>query len=140
VECKPSPAHSKDSTDIQNYTSNLLLSPPTISNVDTPQLSGEALISNLLDTGAKCALRIVPVRNTDFSHLRDGFTRAVQARQKIARTSKSLSEEDEVRIGESLQKLKALFPAQSVPKGKALVLLRTPTGLTVEYEVGLTGH
>jgi hypothetical protein len=46
-----------------------------------------------------------------------------------------LTEEDEVRIGESLQKLKGLFPAQSVPKGKALVLLRTPTGLTVEYEV-----
>lgn len=93
------------------------------------------MINNLLDTGAKCALRIVPVRNTDFSHLRDGFMRAVQARQKIARTSKKLSEEDEVRIGESLQKLKALFPAQSVPKGNALVLLRTPTGLTVEYEV-----
>jgi hypothetical protein len=51
-----------------------------------------------------------------------------------------LSEEDEVRIGESLQKLKALFPAQSVPKGKALVLLRTPTGLTVEYEVRLAVH
>jgi hypothetical protein len=119
----------------QNYTSNLLLSPPTISNVDTPQLTGEALINNLIDTGVRCALRIVPVRNTDFSHLRDGFTRAVQARQKIARNSKSLSEEDEVRIGESLQKLKGLFPAQSVPKGKALVLLRTPTGLTVEYEV-----
>jgi hypothetical protein len=121
--------------DVQNYTSNLLLSPPTISNVDTPQLTGEALINNLLDTGVRCALRIVPVRNTDFSHLRDGFTRAVQARQKIARNSKSLTEEDEVRIDESLQKLKGLFPAQSVPKGKALVLLRTPTGLTVEYEV-----
>lgn len=98
-------------------------------------MTGEALIANFLDTGAKCAIRIVPVRNTDFSHLRDGFTRAVQARQKLARASKSINEEDEARIGESLQKLKSLFPAQSVPKGKALVLLRTPTGLTVEYEV-----
>ena len=53
----------------------------------------------------------------------------------MARKSNSITEEDEVRIGESLQKLKGLFPAQSVPKGKALVLLRTPTGLTVEYEV-----
>lgn len=122
-------------TDDQNYTSNLLLQPPTSSNVETPQLSGETLISNLLDTGTRCALRIVPVRNTDFAHLRDGFTRAVQARQKMARKSNSITEEDEVRIGESLQKLKGLFPAQSVPKGKALVLLRTPTGLTVEYEV-----
>jgi hypothetical protein len=125
----------KDPADIQNYTSALLLQPPTTSDVETPQLSGEALMANLLDTGARCAIRIVPVRNTDFSHLRDGFTRAVQARQKIARTAKKLSDEEEVRIGESLQKLKALFPAQTVPKGKSLVLLRTPTGLTVEYEV-----
>jgi hypothetical protein len=124
-------------TNDQNYTSALLLHPPTKSNVDTPQLTGEALIANLLDTGAKCAIRIVPVRNTDFSHLRDGFTRAVQARQKLARAAKQLTEEDEVRIGESLQQLKSLFPAQSVPKGKALVLLRTPKGLTVEYEVSL---
>lgn len=126
---------SHSEAEVQNYTSNLLLSPPTISNVDTPQLSGEALISNLLDTGARCAIRIVPTRNTDFSHLRDGFTRAVQARQKIARNAKKMSDEEETKVGDSLQQLKALFPAQSVPKGKALVLLRTPTGLTVEYEV-----
>ena len=42
---------------------------------------------------------------------------------------------DEQRTAESIQTLKSLFPAYSVPKGKAMTLLRTKSGLTVEYEV-----
>lgn len=84
-------------------------------------------------------------------HLRDGFTRAIAARQKIARSAGQLTDADEEasrklaqicsnanaqRIAQSTQTLKALFPAQSVPKGKALTLLRRPDGaLTIEYEV-----
>lgn len=84
-------------------------------------------------------------------HLRDGFTRAVLARQKAARTAGLLTEADETvsdppwcqvfflcpqRIATSLQDFKALFPAQTVPKGKSLVLLRAANGdLVVEYEV-----
>lgn len=78
----------------------------------------------------------VPVRNTDFSHLRDGFTRAIQQRAKLARTQSRLSDEEEQRINEQIQELKSLFPTQSVPKGKALDLIRDHRGdLTIEYEV-----
>ena len=47
------------------------------------------------------------------------------------------------RLAASLQLLKSLFPAQSVPKGQSLILVRTSAGsLVVEYEVsdgGVTG-
>ncbi|KAK1922431.1 chalcone-flavanone isomerase-domain-containing protein [Papiliotrema laurentii] len=103
--------------------------------------SGETLVRNLLDRPVSCAVRIVPVRNTDFGHLRDGFTRAIAARQKIARSAGQLTDADEERIAQSTQTLKALFPAQSVPKGKALTLLRRPDGaLTIEYEGKILGQ
>lgn len=121
----------------ESYSPSLLLTPSANDQCET-------FMRNLLDQAA-CAIRIgevascrradtVPTRNTDFAHLRDGFTRAIQARQKLAR--KSLSEGEEERISQSIQALKALFPAQSVPKGKTLTLTRARNGdLTVYYEV-----
>jgi hypothetical protein len=88
--------------------------------------------------------------------LRDGFTRAIIARQKLARKAGTLRESDDQvcltscnpaadpdvvyslgqRISDALQALKAVFPSQSVPKGKALTLYRAAKGaLIVEYEV-----
>lgn len=106
-----------------------------------PQLAGEALMRAMLDQPVTCAVRIVPVRNTDFGHLRDGFIRALIARQKIARTNGELNEADETRLAASLQLLKSLFPAQSVPKGQSLILVRTSAGsLVVEYEGRVLGE
>lgn len=42
----------------QNYTSALLMQAPVKSNLDAPQLTGEQIMSNLLDTGATVAIRI----------------------------------------------------------------------------------
>ncbi|KAI9636495.1 chalcone-flavanone isomerase-domain-containing protein [Dioszegia hungarica] len=104
-------------------------------------LQGEALMASLLDQPVACAVRIVPTRNTDFAHLRDGFTRAIQARQKLARVGGRLTDAEEERIAQSTQTLKAMFPSQSVPKGKALTLTRLAKGeLVVEYEGKLLGR
>ncbi|ORX38909.1 chalcone-flavanone isomerase-domain-containing protein [Kockovaella imperatae] len=120
-----------------NFTALHLLTPPSPSGSDplgAPQMTGEALIKSLLDQSVSCAVRIVPVRSTDFSHLRDGFTRALIARQKLARTSGSITETEDARITESIQSLKSLFPSQKVPKGHSLSLVRTKGSLAVEYE------
>ncbi|KAJ9094646.1 hypothetical protein QFC19_007859 [Naganishia cerealis] len=70
----------------------------------------------------------VPTRNTDFGHLRDGFTRALLARQKRAIHDGKLSPEDE-------EKFKSFFPSSSVPKGKELLLVKTAqNSLAVEFE------
>ncbi|KAL7421407.1 Altered inheritance of mitochondria protein 18 mitochondrial [Cryptotrichosporon argae] len=115
---------------IQTYTPAHLLTPPT---PDGPQMTGEALVRRLLYASA-VAVRIVPVRSTDFAHLRDGFTRALLARQKLARARGELSEADDERLATSMQALKAAFPAGSVPKGKALLLVSSNGSLQISYE------
>lgn len=79
--------------------------------------------------------RLVPTRNTDFGHLRDGFVRALSARQKSALKSTSLSTEQSDTISESISTFKNFFPNSSVPKGQELLLVRTFDGkLAVEYQ------
>ncbi|WVQ93354.1 hypothetical protein IAU59_000422 [Kwoniella sp. CBS 9459] len=127
-----------------NYTAQHLLTPPTTTPSDplgAPQLSGEKLMENLFEKPVVLAVRIVPNRNTDFGHLRDAFTRALTARQKLARSRGSLTDEDEQRITESIQTLKAFFPGQTVHKGQAVVLLRPREGgLIVEFEGKVLGR
>lgn len=91
------------------------------------QRSGEELLATLLDQGIAFAIRIVPVRPTDYGHLRDGFTRAVQGRAKLARKQQLLNESSDEALSLSLQALKDAFPRTSLPKGKALDLIFTPS-------------
>ncbi|AAW41076.2 expressed protein [Cryptococcus deneoformans JEC21] len=125
------------------FTAQHLLTAPSPSpagETAAPQLSGEALMANLLDQRIACAVRIVPNRNTDFGHLRDAFTRALIGRQKLERAKGALSEADEVRITEAIQTLKTFFPAQTVHKGKSVTLLRPPEGgIVVEFEGTILG-
>ena len=76
----------------------------------------------LRDGGLKSAVRIVPVRNTDFGHLRDGWVRGIDAR------GKGREFEDEgftTAIGE----FKGLFGGRkSVGKGRELLLRRGEDG------------
>ncbi|WWD06472.1 hypothetical protein V865_004562 [Kwoniella europaea PYCC6329] len=127
-----------------NFTAQHLLTPPTKGPSDplnAPQLSGEELMKNLFDRPVAVAVRIVPNRNTDFGHLRDAFTRALQARQKLARSKGELTDADEQRITQSIQTLKSFFPAQTVQKGKQVVLLRPRQGgLIVEFEGKVLGQ
>jgi hypothetical protein len=92
--------------------------------------SGEKLMAALLDQGITCAIRIVPVRSTDFGHLRDGFTRAIQGRAKLARKQSKLDESTDEALSNSLQALKEAFPRTSLPKGQPLDLIFTPSTVT----------
>ncbi|PWN90392.1 hypothetical protein FA10DRAFT_266876 [Acaromyces ingoldii] len=93
--------------------------------------SGEQLVAALVDQGVACVIRIVPVRSTDFAHLRDGFTRSIQARAKQARKAKALSDVAEQSLSTSLQALKDAFPRASLPKGQALDLVFAPQSSAV---------
>ncbi|KAE8270845.1 hypothetical protein A4X09_0g1475 [Tilletia walkeri] len=89
--------------------------------------STEETVRDMLDAGVPFVIRIVPVRSTDFNHLRDGFTRSVQARLKAARKDKSLPAAADEDLSSSLQSLKSLFPPSSLPKGSSLDLVVHPT-------------
>ncbi|KAL4071668.1 chalcone-flavanone isomerase-domain-containing protein [Scleroderma yunnanense] len=75
-----------------------------------------------------CVLRIVPTRNTSYSHLRDGFTRALTIRVQLAKSRDALTPETELAIQSPLRKLKSLFPNSAVTKGTPVdILLTAPT-------------
>jgi hypothetical protein len=61
-------------------------------------------------------LMTVPVRTTSYTHLRDAFMRALQARMAFARQNSTLSEEDAETVGSPMRKLKSLFPNSPLAK------------------------
>ncbi|KAI5816833.1 chalcone isomerase, partial [Pyronema omphalodes] len=87
---------------------------------------GEEVWEKVLSEGRwRSVVRIVPTRNTDFQHLRDGWVRGIQAR-----STKQASYDDEAFMT-SLSEFKALFGGafkKSVPKQKTLLLCRGKQG------------
>lgn len=83
-----------------------------------------------------CALRIVPVRSTSHTHLRDGFIRAIQSRITLARNNGHLTPEEEDALLQPVQTLKGLFPNVSLPKHQplhAVLTAPTPNGSRTLY-------
>lgn len=90
----------------------------------------EAIWQELLQAGipARSCVRVVPVRDTDFPHLRDGFMRAIQAR--------TAQEKDE-EFGAAMREFKRIFTRGKVPKQKELLMLRDRDGrLTMVFDDG----
>ncbi|KAE9993613.1 hypothetical protein EG327_004134 [Venturia inaequalis] len=76
----------------------------------------------------KTAFRVVPTRNTDFAHLRDGFVRGITARTQVAKAQGNSPFEDES-FGAAMRDFKALMQGKgSAPTGSVLVLTRDGDG------------
>ncbi|KAJ6055939.1 uncharacterized protein N7446_002663 [Penicillium canescens] len=88
----------------------------------------------LKENGIRTAFRIVPTRNTDFMHLRDGWVRGIAARaqsKKLAPGSTQPGEFQDESFGTSMNDFKAVFSGgqqKNVPKGQTLVLMRNAQG------------
>jgi hypothetical protein len=98
-------------------------------------VEGEETWSELLDRGipARSVFRVVPVRDTDFHHLRDGFVRAIQANH----TSTGPGDDG---FGEAVRDFRALFNRGSVPKRNEMLLMRDGSGrLHIAYDDGKKG-
>lgn len=93
---------------------------------------GEATWDALLrESGCRSVLRIIPVRDTDFHHLRDGFVRSIAARSQY---NKAYGDEA---FGAAMKDFKALFNRGSVPKKQELLLCRDERGvLSVMFNSG----
>jgi hypothetical protein len=96
---------------------------------------GEKIWRNLLkENGIRSLIRIVPTRNTDFHHLRDGWVRQITARAQSPINKEEYQDES---FGMAMQQFKALFNRGSVPKQKELLLSRDAKGkLVVWYDDG----
>ncbi|KAI1906427.1 Altered inheritance of mitochondria protein 18 mitochondrial [Ophidiomyces ophidiicola] len=114
---------------------------------------GEDVWNQILkEGGIRTALRIIPTRNTDFLHLRDGWVRAITARAQKANakakelaakegsSSPAVSEFGEDSFGLAMGEFKALMGGgvrKNVPKGQTLMLLRDRVGaLEILYQPG----
>lgn len=93
-------------------------------------VEGEAIWDELLRSGvpARSCVRVVPVRDTDFPHMRDGFVRAIQPRVDGAKDEK---------FGEAMREFKRIFNRGKVPKQQELLMLRGRDGrLTMVFDDG----
>ncbi|KAK3328075.1 chalcone-flavanone isomerase-domain-containing protein [Cercophora scortea] len=93
---------------------------------------GEQTWDDLLARGipARSAFRIVPVRDTDFHHLRDGFVRSIQARGPTG-------EQADDSFGEAMREFRNIFNRGKVPKSKELLLVRDGAGkLSIAFDDG----
>ncbi|KAJ3173387.1 hypothetical protein HDU87_007656 [Geranomyces variabilis] len=75
---------------------------------------------------AEVSVRVVPVRDTDGPHLRNGFMRILTAR--MGHESATLSETDRQAILEAMDVFRAAFPTGQVKKGEEFVLTKTAGG------------
>lgn len=97
----------------------------------------------LKEGGVRSVLRIVPTRNTDFAHLRDGWVRGITARSQGRTRGEGLLErfEDEG-FGKAMADFKAVFSGagrKGVGKGKVLMLERGGRGELVGWVEGEAG-
>ncbi|KAI0404018.1 chalcone-flavanone isomerase [Xylaria palmicola] len=97
---------------------------------------GERLWNSILEeVRPRSIFRIVPVRDTDFHHLRDGFVRAI-----TARSQGNHAQFGDEAFGLAMKEFRSLFNRGKVPKGREMLLCRDIAGkLTVTYNDDKTG-
>lgn len=96
--------------------------------LNDPVKSAE-VISQLLDQHVRFTVRICPIRNTDFNHLKDGLIKSILAHPK--------SKELRGALNEGLEELRGVFKGHrgSVPKNHALWIELLKDGkLSFSYE------
>ncbi|KAG6820768.1 hypothetical protein H0H93_012032 [Arthromyces matolae] len=75
-----------------------------------------------------CVIRIVPVRTTSYTHLRDAFMRALQARMALGKKNGTLTEDEAQAVSSPMRKLKSLFPNSPLEKHSPLdIFLSEPS-------------
>jgi hypothetical protein len=102
-----------------------------------PEMGEEAWTQILKQDGLRTAFRIVPTRNTDFLHLRDGWVRGITARAQKANAkakeggASAPGEFEDESFGAAMNEFKTLFGGgqrKNVPKGQTLLLVRNARG------------
>ena len=100
-----------------------------------PEKGEEVWNAILRDGGLRTAIRIVPTRNTDLQHLRDGFVRGITARTRHLESIKAESFSDDA-FGAAVAQFKGIWGGgarKNVPKGETLLVTRDANGRMVVW-------
>jgi hypothetical protein len=105
---------------------------------------GEDIWNEILKDGqVRMAFRIVPTRNTDFMHLRDGFVRGITAKSAHFASDRNDQSFQDESFGQALNDFKSAFGGSArrkLPKGEILLLVRDGQGkMSVWEETNKTG-
>lgn len=119
----------KDAEKVRTIGLEYMKSHPTMTAVglfDDRKIT-DGIINDMV-TQVPYAIRITPVRNTDFSHLRDGLTKSILAHPE----AKSNREE----VSKGVQQLREVFDGfrGSVPKGHNLWICSAGNETVISYE------
>ena len=90
-----------------------------------PEQGQELWDAILRDGGIRSAVRIVPTRNTDFAHLRDGWLRGIQSRTGSTNDDEKFDDEA---FGNAVSSFKQILGRGSLGMGRVLVLARSAQG------------
>ncbi|KIY51335.1 hypothetical protein FISHEDRAFT_37173, partial [Fistulina hepatica ATCC 64428] len=92
----------------------------------TSDMTPEQKIEHVVDN-TTCLIRIVPVRTTNFTHLRDAFVRALYQRLSIAQKNQVMFSQEEIyNITTGISSVRTLFPNRTLEKGTPLDIVVTP--------------
>ena len=97
-----------------------------------PERSEEIWNSIIKDSKIRTAFRIVPTRNTDFMHLRDGWVRGMTAKTQKSPVIKDDPAFSDEAFGQAVNEFKAIWGGgvrKNVPKGETLLLKRDAQGV-----------
>ena len=97
-----------------------------------PEKSHEVWNELLKHGEIRTAFKIVPTRNTDFMHMRDGFVRGITARASSPIIAEAPEFTGNNTFGQSMNDFKAVFGGGSrkkIPYGQTLWLLRNAEGV-----------
>ncbi|KIW49231.1 hypothetical protein PV05_10927 [Exophiala xenobiotica] len=95
------------------------------------------------DAGIRTAFRIVPTRNTDFMHLRDGFVRGITAKSSHFAKDKGDATFQDESFGQALGEFKSAFGGgarRKLAKGEVLLLARDAQGKMAVWEEDKAGN
>ncbi|KAM0793265.1 hypothetical protein ACM66B_000727 [Microbotryomycetes sp. NB124-2] len=113
-----------------SYTPDKLL-PPFPKATDDPY--GERLVAQILDT-ADVAIVIVPLRNTNLPHLRDGFARGLLARLKLPHVTEAMTDAENEAAPAAITEMRSLFPSRTLLKGAPLELYYSAQDRQVQFQ------
>lgn len=108
-----------------------------------PERGEEVWNSILKDGGIRTAIRIVPTRNTDYMHLRDGWVRGITARTQHFALNKGDASFTDDSFGRSVNDFKAMWGGgarKSVPKGEVLLMTRDAAGKLAAWHEDKKGN
>ncbi|KAF9902485.1 hypothetical protein EC991_004861 [Linnemannia zychae] len=123
-------------SDLDDHNSRFRALPEVQKFQRTDSVSSDAAFKAIVQNPIELVLRIVPVRNTNGPHLRDGFTRNLT--QAVKKQNLNDVENEEAMKG--IIEFKNLFPKGKVDAGQAMIFRKSPDGsMTIELDGEVLG-